>query len=191
MIVTDLKQLTISPVRVLYRICILLKKWIIEVSQIKLSKQKQIKIKFNLIFQSLRTFAPSHIKRMIVPPKVRNIISPIFGLGLKGPEHGLSIQRAECNLSPAIRACEPVGEPLSCSLRAWGSKGLFNLKRPHKTFNRIVHIKCIYDFCFVCSLQVCNFILYTWLVKVHWIVILLLWSNTFIISLWFCHLKVW
>lgn len=117
-------------------------------SQIKLSKQKQIKIKFNLIFQSLRTFAPSHIKRMIVPPKVRNIISPIFGLGLKGPEHGLSIQRAECNLSPAIRACEPVGEPLSCSLRARGSKGLFNLKRPHKTFNRIVHIKCIYDFCF-------------------------------------------
>lgn len=124
------------------------KKWSIEVSQIKLSKQKQIKIKFNLIFQSLRIFAPSHIKRMIVPPKFRNIISPIFGLGLSGPEHGLSIQRAECNLNPAIRALWTSGEPLSCSLRAQGSKGLFNLKRPHKAFNRIAHIKCIYDFCF-------------------------------------------
>lgn len=119
-----------------------------EVSQIKLSKQKQIKIKFNLIFQSLRTFAPSHIKRMIVPPKVKNIISPIFGFRLKGPEQGLSIQ-SWMQSQPCHQ--EPVSQwvkPLSCSLRARGSKGLFNLKRPHKTFNRIVHIKCIYDFCF-------------------------------------------
>lgn len=79
---------------------------------------------------------------MIIPPKIRNIVSPIFGLGLNGPEHGRELNAL--NASEELNAIstppsEPVGEPLSRSLKEHGVQKVYLIsKDPIKHFTELL-----------------------------------------------------